>query len=133
MELVTCVMCGKLFNTIDRKVCPQCSKKEEEFFTLVKKHLKDNPGIRLDDVVKQTGVPASLMRRWLREGRLKLSNSEDSGLRCDRCGKIILQGRFCTKCRGSFEQSFGELYKTEKMQVNQSDNKQKMRFLEKDE
>ena len=133
MELVTCVMCGKLFNTIDRKVCPQCAKKEDEYFVTVKKHLKETPGLRLDDVVKQTGVPASLLRRWLRSGRLKLANSDGAELRCERCGKVVLQGKFCVKCRENMEQGFQNLYKTEGPSIsNKKDGRQKMRFLDKD-
>ena len=132
MELVTCVMCGKLFNTIDKKVCPLCAKKEEEYFTTVKKHLKDNPGIRLDDVVKQTGVPASLMRRWLKEGRLKVTNTEGIDLRCERCGKNILQGKYCVACREKMEHTLNDLYKPEQKNIRKDDGRQRMRFLEKD-
>lgn len=132
MQLVTCVMCGKLFQTIDKKVCPLCAKKEEEYFTTVKKHLKENPGIRLDDVVKQTGVPASLMRRWLREGRLKVSNTDGMDLRCDRCGKQILQGKYCVACRDKMKNTLNDLYKPEYKDIRKYDGRQKMRFLEKD-
>ena len=132
MQLVTCVMCGKLFQTIDKKVCPLCAKKEEEYFTAVKKHLKENPGIRLDDVVKQTGVPVSLMRIWQREGRLKVSNTDGMDLRCDRCGKQILQGKYCVACRDKMKNTLNDLYKPEYKDIRKYDGRQKMRVLEKD-
>lgn len=131
MELVTCVMCGKLFNTIDKKVCPMCAKKEEEYFATVKQYLKQNPGLRLDDVVRNTGVSAGLLRRWLREGRLRLSNNDTTDLRCESCGKGILQGRYCVSCREKMEKTLKGLYETEKA-TRKNDGRQKMRFLEKD-
>lgn len=132
MELVTCVMCGKLFNTIDKKVCPVCAKKEEEYFTTVKKHLKEHPGVRLDDVVKQTGVPASLMRRWLREGRLTVSNTDGMDLRCESCGKQILQGKYCVSCRDNMKNTLNSLYKPQYKDVRKDDGRQRMRFLDND-
>ena len=100
MELVTCALCGNLFNTIDKKICPLCAKKEEEYFTTVKKFLKENPSLTFKRIVQDTGVPERLLRKWIKDGKLEIVNKEGIGIRCERCNKEILQGKYCVECRG---------------------------------
>lgn len=133
MELTVCINCGKMFNTKDKKICPLCMKKEDEYFELVRKYLKENPGVRLGQVAEETGVSGGLMRKWLREGRLKVTNTEGIDLKCEGCGKSILQGRYCVRCRDNMQNSMKNLYKTESKPVEKDkNNNTRMRFLDND-
>ena len=132
MELVTCALCGNLFNTIDKKICPLCAKKEEEYFTTVKKFLKENPSLTFKRIVQDTGVPERLLRKWIKDGKLEIVNKEGIGIRCERCNKEILQGKYCVACREKMEHTLNDLYRPEQKNIRKDDGRQRMRFLEKD-
>ncbi|MBE5934969.1 MAG: hypothetical protein E7262_04175 [Lachnospiraceae bacterium] len=126
MELVACVLCGSLFQTYDKKICPRCAQKEEEYYQIVKKTIRENPGKRFKDIVEETGVPERLMRRWLQNGRLEINTKESFGLRCERCNKEILQGRYCVDCRQIMQNGLNDLMKeSKKLQLEQEPNNKK--------
>ena len=131
MELVTCALCGNLFNTIDKKICPLCTKKEEEYFTTVKKFLKENPSLTFKRIVQETGVPERLLRKWIKDGKLEIVNKEGIGIRCERCNKEILQGKYCVECRGIIQNGLNELIREERKMPQKKETGTKMRFLEK--
>ena len=131
MELVTCALCGNLFNTIDKKICPLCAKKEEEYFTTVKKFLKENPSLTFKRIVQDTGVPERLLRKWIKDGKLEIVNKEGIGIRCERCNKEILQGKYCVECRGIIQNGLNDLIKEERKMPQKKESGTKMRFLEK--
>lgn len=114
MELVACVLCGRLFETYDKKICPLCAKKEEEFYQKVKKMIREKPGMTFSKIIEETGVPERLMRRWLQDGRLEVSNRENFGLRCERCNKEILQGKYCVDCRQFMQKGLNDIMKEER-------------------
>lgn len=131
MELVTCALCGNLFNTIDKKICPLCTKKEEEYFTTVKKFLKENPSLTFKRIVQETGVPERLLRKWIKDGKLEIVNKEGIGIRCERCNKEILQGKYCVECRGIIQNGLNEIIREERKMPQKKESGTKMRFLEK--
>ena len=100
MRLKNCKRCGKLFNFHDYTVCPECIGKEEEDFQKIRDYMRENPGVSTLELSQETGVGASVITRFLREGRLTTGEMEEdsTGLICESCGAPIYQGRFCKKC-----------------------------------
>jgi hypothetical protein len=135
MELLTCALCGRLFETYNsiKKICPKCAEKEEEYYKEVKTLIREQPGLTFKDIIAETGVPERLMRRWLQDGRLEINTRESYGLKCERCRKEILQGKYCVDCRQIMQNGLNDLMKeSRKIQLEQDSNKKKgsgMRFI----
>jgi|SRR5690554_2088626 len=106
MELRNCRRCGFLFRFKGYYVCPRCQTLDERDFEVVKEYLRSHPRASTVEVSKDTGVDASVVNRFLREGRLKADGYEveDGMLSCDACGAPISQGRYCEKCLANLQQ-----------------------------
>ena len=98
MEMANCPKCGKLFSKTSSPLCVECSKVEEELFQKVKKYLEDNPNSSIQEISTANGISPKKVLRYLKEGRLEISNGLKGVLRCTQCGKSISSGRFCDKC-----------------------------------
>ena len=138
MEVKVCKMCKKMFQYITGpEICPRCKQQEEEWFQQVKEYLRENPGATLVQVNKETGVSASLIEKFLRQGRLEVSADSPIALTCERCGKKIITGRYCKECSHNISNELHQV-KKDLLTAQQTDNKfgaktgAKMRFLDND-
>ena len=101
MSLSNCSRCGRMFHKSSAgRVCSDCIVEEEQSFIKVRDFLEENPGCNLGEVSAATGVEASMINKFLREGRLATLGDLSAGIRgeCKRCGKQIDAGRFCRSC-----------------------------------
>ena len=80
-------------------LCENCKKKREEQFQEVKKYINDNKGATIEEITEETGVSQKLIRQWIREERLILSNDSPIVFHCEHCGAVIRTGRFCQECK----------------------------------
>jgi hypothetical protein len=83
-----------MFAPTVRDLCPDCIKKEEDDYALIKSYLKQNPGADVLEVSEATGVSEKRVLQMIRNGRLIL----DARVSCERCGRPIDSGRFCHEC-----------------------------------
>lgn len=127
MELKNCKRCGKLFAYSRNDVCPDCVRREEETFQLVRDFLKEFPGSKITEVNQNTGVSIKKLMQYLREGRIEILDDGQNYLKCLKCGEPIKVGKYCEKCFRNYRETINNLYT-----VNEdSDNKipPKMRFI----
>ncbi len=110
MDYVNCPKCGKLFSRGLKPICPECEKAEEDLFQNVRQYLSDNPGAKMEDLSRETGVSLKKIMRYLREGRLEVVPSLGIDLRCENCGKPIKTGRFCPNCVDALESDLSGLF-----------------------
>ena len=135
MELLTCALCGRLFESYNaiKKICPKCAEKEDEYYHAVKTLIREQPGLTFKDIIAETGVPERLMRRWLQDGRLEVNFRESFGLKCERCRKEILQGKYCVDCRQIMQNGLNDIMnESKKIQAEKDGNKKRgsgMRFI----
>lgn len=100
MNLINCQECGKVFASAGQKVCPDCSKSEEEKYELVKDYLWDHPNSTVKTVSDATGVEEKLIIKFIKENRLQSEGLEiDYKLKCKICSKEIEAGVYCESCR----------------------------------
>ena len=102
MAVINCRKCRRLFDSLSgfTAVCPECRKKDEEDFKKVKSFVWDHPGVTIDEVAEICDVSTKDIKEWLREERLSLTEGSVADvLTCDKCGKPILKGRYCEKCK----------------------------------
>ncbi len=100
-ELTNCPNCQTLFvKNQFRDVCESCYKKEEAIYNDVYQYIRkrENRTATMIQVVKATGVDESLLMKFIRTGKLRITSNPNLGYSCDHCGTLIREGRFCTDC-----------------------------------
>lgn len=79
--------------------CVECGKIALDAFGKVKEFLEKNGGAQpMLVIAEETGVPAELLNKMLKDGRLQIPPGCKIFLRCEKCGCAIRSGRFCTRC-----------------------------------
>lgn len=109
MELRNCPVCGRVFNYAGKNMCPACARKEDEEFDTVSDYLYKHPGAGVTEVSEETEVREELILRFLREGRLLVSDGASAGLFCEACGAPIRTGRLCQRCTEKLTRSVDRL------------------------
>lgn len=112
-KLKNCQYCGKLYNEIGNGMCPSCVDKENKKIEEVIAYVRDNPGAKVPEIVKETGAHETLIKRLIREGRF-----EQIGVKmtypCEKCGAPIIVGKLCQSCSEAIKQ---ELQATQAKQM----------------
>lgn len=132
MDVRNCKKCGTLFNFVSGlPLCPSCIKGIEDKFSEVKQYIYDHPGAGIHEVSEAIEIPTVIIKKWVKEERLAFAEGSAIGVECERCGKMILTGRFCDKCKDNVKNEFGSLIKPEKKPEKKPkpDANAKMRFL----
>lgn len=100
MRISNCKGCGRIFNVLsDEQYCPNCQKKMDEKFDIVKRFVEDNPNVPVETVAKETDTSMKQINRWIREERLSFSPDSSYGIPCENCGRMIRTGRFVMSAR----------------------------------
>jgi flagellar operon protein (TIGR03826 family) len=106
-DLRNCRRCGKLFVYTGIPLCIRCIEEDEEIFNQVKEYIENHPKCTTIEVAEALDVPAEKILQFLREGKLELDNSNTNMvLDCERCGRPIFTGRYCSECAVSMEKQF---------------------------
>ncbi|MDR1065930.1 MAG: winged helix-turn-helix transcriptional regulator [Clostridiales bacterium] len=98
MEIRNCPLCGKLFSDAGKGICPQCVVKDEEIFKTLKEYIDENPKMSKAYVSEETGVSPGRISRYVKEGRLIVSEGMAEDFACENCGKPVSTGRYCKAC-----------------------------------
>ena len=133
MEITTCANCGRLFKYIrGDRICTKCQKQLDDKFTEVKKYVRENPNVGINELSKEMDVSIRQIHRWVREERLVFSDDSPIGIPCECCGVTIKTGRYCDSCRitlqNGFKEAAGVRVREREKPRKSTDNK--MRFLE---
>lgn len=98
-EVRNCRRCRKIFMYVTgAQLCDACKKLDEQDFDKVRNFVRDFPGATVQEVSRETEVPTQMIYRYLKEGRLEVSESSPIALQCENCGARIKSGRFCINC-----------------------------------
>lgn len=137
MNVKNCRKCGRLFNYISGyQLCPGCKEGLETKFQEVKEYVREHKGIGINEVAEACDVEPSMIRQWLREERLELT--EDSGimLACESCGALIRSGKYCDKCKYNLANGFNRILQgkqpIEQTTITRRNAEARMRFLSDD-
>lgn len=137
MNVKNCRKCGRLFNYISGyQLCPGCKESLEKKFQEVREYIREHRGVGINEVAEACDVEPSMIRQWLREERLELT--EDSGimLSCEGCGALIRSGKYCDKCKYNLASGFNRILQgkqpLEEPTTSHRRSEAKMRFLVED-
>jgi len=132
-QLDNCPKCGRLFvKNQFRDICEVCYKEEEKLFEKVYNFLRkrENRTATLAQVVAATEVDEALIIKWIKKGRIQLLQFPNLGYPCDKCGKLIREGRLCSECNQGLQQ---QLQKLEEEKQRQIDKQRMTYYTKKDE
>ena len=94
-----CEICHRpLPSNYEDTLCPAC--KEQQLFSEVKDYIRAND-VTEYDVATHFVIPLSLVKRWIKEGRIEYKTTEApaiTGMHCQRCGAKVTFGSLCQKC-----------------------------------
>ncbi|MFD1736803.1 TIGR03826 family flagellar region protein [Bacillus salitolerans] len=115
-ELANCPICNSLFvQTEIHDVCRECYKNEEKLFQKVYDFIRkrENRMAKMPEVVEATEVDEELISKWIRKGKLKVSNFPNLGYKCERCGTYIQKGKLCNSCTMGIKSALTKLEEEE--------------------
>lgn len=136
MEVFNCPSCNSLFvMTKFRDVCDACYKEEEAKYDKVYAYIrkKINRTASITQVVKDTGVEETLIIKFVRTGKLRISQFPNLGIPCEKCGTTIKSGRLCVKCSDSLRTDLQAFENEEKRLTEIQGNDKKNTYYMKDD
>lgn len=101
MDLSNCPECGEIYiKSKFRDVCEKCWRQEEAAYDTVYKYLRkrENRAATMLQVVEATGVAEALILKFIKNGKLQITQFPNLGYPCDKCGKVIRTGKLCEGC-----------------------------------
>ncbi|MGL4738814.1 MAG: flagellar protein [Cellulosilyticaceae bacterium] len=133
MEVKSCRRCNRLFQYVAGPViCPECKDEEEKIFVVVRDFIRDNKGVTMEEVCRETGVAISVIEKFLKQGRLEIAEDSPIKLACERCGVRIRSGRYCNTCKENIAKELGSMAEEIKSGTKGKEEvKARMRFLNK--
>lgn len=136
MEIRNCVRCKRVFQYMGGPpICKACKEKEEELFKVVKEYIYEHKEANMVEVSNETGVSTKIIEKFIRDGRLMISQDSPIFLKCEKCGAEIKTGRFCDACSRSLSNEIR--ISTRSAEITKEDNsfekigKDRMHFLSK--
>ncbi|MGI8385399.1 TIGR03826 family flagellar region protein [Robertmurraya sp. P23] len=100
-QIETCPSCGDIYvKNQFRDVCQKCWKEEEQAYDQVSQFMRrrENRAATILQVVEAVGIEEELLLKFIRTGRLKVTQFPNLGYPCDKCGTIIRAGKLCEPC-----------------------------------
>jgi len=98
-EVKNCRRCKRIFMyAVGPQLCEECKKLEEEEFERVRKFVREYPGATMQEVSEATEVSMQMIYKFVKDGRLEVSEGSPIALQCENCGVRITSGRFCVNC-----------------------------------
>ena len=102
MELDNCPNCDAIFvKSAFRDVCEACAREEDADFEEVYQYIRKraNRTASMKQVIEATGVAEERIVKFVKNGRLRLSQFPNLGVPCEKCGAPVKDGgRLCTLC-----------------------------------
>lgn len=132
-ELFACRKCRRLTNRLIAGLCGACYSKQDELFTEVREYIYAHKKANMQEITREFNIEPLIIEKWIRDGRLEVT--EDSPIKpvCERCGTSILTGKYCDNCKRQTLMNLGQVIKTgEKSNetvVNRRDTSNRMRYL----
>lgn len=102
MNIISCSICKKPFQSLGRRICVNCLERIDKDFIKVRDYIYENKHANIDTVSEETEVPKQIIMYLLKEGRLTIDDPSGSGggvLTCEVCKKPINTGRMCKACQ----------------------------------
>ncbi|ANE48863.1 flagellar protein [Paenibacillus swuensis] len=99
MNVANCPKCGRVYAKNFRDICPNCYKEVELQYEKCVKYLREYRKCTLSELNEATGVSVHQIAKFIREGRISLTQAPNLAFPCEICGTDIQTGTICEGCR----------------------------------
>lgn len=124
MNLGNCPRCGKLFAKTGRDICNNCHQELERDYEKCVDFLRKNRGVTLQQLSDDTEIPVKQITRWIREGRISITNAPNMSYPCESCNfTLIREGNICDSCRARLSRDRMNAEHAESLQAAAEENK----------
>ncbi len=110
LSMRNCKKCGKVFTFVRSPICRDCEEIEEASFETVRVYLKENPNKNLETVSEETGVSPKKILKYIKEGRLIISQGMSGDVKCENCGKPVVKCKYCASCALKLEEKVNTMF-----------------------
>lgn len=101
MVTVICKRCGRLFNKVGiEDICSSCLQKSYSDSHKISLFLMQNKVESMEDLSQKVGIEIKEIENLAVNGKVELPE-EISTLKCERCKKIITNGKLCNACKNN--------------------------------
>lgn len=131
-DLVNCPSCGKIMvKNSFRDICHDCYKEEEKLFEIVYKYMRkrENRAATIRQVVEATGVSEDLLLKFIKSGRIQVTQFPNLGYPCDQCGRIIRTGKLCERCQENLREELSEFQKEEERKKELKEREKRVTYF----
>ncbi len=110
MDVLNCKSCGKLFVRQSSDLCIDCIRKDHTDFEKVREFLRERRKIRTSpiDVEQAIGVKRETVLRYIKDGRLLMSEISQMEITCESCGNPSRDGTICAECRDKLRRDLAQ-------------------------
>jgi flagellar operon protein (TIGR03826 family) len=119
LNIGNCPRCGRVFAKGTKEVCPSCIKLVDEEYAECAQYLRENRGASIHQVSEDTGVSVKQITKFIREGRISLSDAPNLGYPCDSCGAPIRESNICESCRKRLTSDVDKLREREQRRMDE--------------
>ena len=133
-DLRNCPICNSVFvKTNLRDVCESCYKVEQKNFDKVYNFIRkrENRKATIQEIVDATEVEDELIMKWIRNGKLRVSDFPNLGYPCDKCGTLIQKGSICSDCSTGLKKDLLKV-EEEKRRIQELRKRDKATYLSDD-
>jgi flagellar operon protein (TIGR03826 family) len=126
VDLSNCPECGEIYvKNKFRNVCEKCWREEEAAYDTVSKYMRkrENRAATMLQVVEATGVPESLILKFIKNGKLQIAQFPNFGYPCDKCGAVIRTGRLCEDCANEIKDDLKHFEREEEFKQKMNNHK----------
>lgn len=119
MGLENCPNCNAIFvRTKFKDVCDNCKKEEDKQFDKVYSFIRksSNRTATMEQVVEETGVEEELIIKFIKTGKLRISQFPNLGIPCEKCGTPTKNGKICDDCSVALKSEL-ELFEKEQARL----------------
>jgi hypothetical protein len=97
---VHCTQCGgkMVYKSNGVYYCEDCGAQELDNYGKIHRYIEENGTSNGMEIADGTGVPIDYVIRYLRKGRIQITENSERFIPCERCGCDIKFGRFCPDC-----------------------------------
>ncbi|MCD8500924.1 MAG: hypothetical protein LRY71_03650 [Bacillaceae bacterium] len=122
-DIDNCPRCGKIFVKALRDVCEACFKQEEKDYQTVYNFIrkKENRMSTVSEVEEETGIEERIITKFIRQGRIHISNFPNLAYPCESCGTSIREGRICPACKGNITGGLARLESEKRFEARKRD------------
>ena len=86
------------FKGSGKYICSRCHKTYYDDFGRIKNYLEEHGSAPVIEIAENTGVSIEVIDTLFEEGRLEMPKELREAARCERCGALYSNGRYCEDC-----------------------------------